>query len=1042
EAEDKAARTIRESEERLRLAFQAGQMGSWTFDPRTGAISWSPEQEKIFGLSPGGFGGRVEDMLALVHPEDRDELAAKVSRALDHGDRYENDYRIVRPDGTLRWITSRAQVHRDSQGKAVQIVGVVMDVSQQKQSEEILKALNAQLQAEINERKRAEQAVKSSEAQLRLITEVLPALVAYLDRNEHYQFLNTAYENWFGQPCSQFLGRPIADAVGQDAYTKLQPHIQKAFKGELVHFEEFLNYKYGRARWVDAFYIPDFDDEGSVQGIVILVHDVTDRKLAEDDLKMQALVLDSMKEGVSLTDEGGMIVYTNPAEDEIFGYHRGELIGKHVSVQNAYSLEENRQIVTKVISHLKTSGAWSGEFANLKKDGTPFTTFARINPIEMSGRTYFVCVQEDITARKKAEEALRASEEQSRRYAESQKFLVEAAGVLASSLDYEQTLRHVANLAVPGIADWCAVSIVGEDGASKRLATAHADPKKVELAQELTTRYPPDEKAQFGAIHVLRTGKAEIFSEIPDAILELSAQDPEHLALLRQLQMKSYMCLPLKAAGRTLGTITFVSAESGRRYGQDDLLYAERLAHKAAMAVENSRLYQKAQEAVAQHAEALALLDSLISTAPVGFAFLNRNFQYVKINGYLAALHGTVPENALGKSIWDVNPRVAPSLEAHYKRALETGEPLRDLEFTGESPLSPGDIRHWNVTYYPVYVDRVPGNQALREPIGVGVISADITDRKRAEENLRDEKIIVERLNQIGKALVAELDLEKLIQAATDAATDMVGAEFGAFFYNVQSESGQSFTLYTISGVAREAFSKFPMPRKTEIFAPTFDGTGIVCIDDVTRDPRYGKSAPYYGLPEGHLSVRSYLAVPVLSRSGGVIGGLFFGHSKPGVFSENDVDAIVGIAAQAAVAIDNANLFKKAQIELDARRKIEEEVRQLNDNLEKLVEERTAELSLANKELESFSYSVSHDLRAPLRGIDGFSHLLLERYEDRLDEKGRSYLHRVRAASQRMGRLIDDILNLSRVSRTEIQKQPIDLSEIARKIAIELSSHE
>ena len=115
----------------------------------------------------------------------------------------------------------------------------------------------------------------------------------------------------------------------------------------------------------------------------------------------------------------------------------------------------------------------------------------------------------------------------------------------------------------------------------------------------------------------------------------------------------------------------------------------------------------------------------------------------------------------------------------------------------------------------------------------------------------------------------------------TDAGVELSHAQFGAFFYNVIKEDGEAYTLYTLSGAPREAFEKFPMPRNTAIFEPTFRGRGPVRSDDILADPRYGKSAPYHGMPEGHLPVRSYLAVPVVSRSGEVLGGLFFGHPQP-----------------------------------------------------------------------------------------------------------------------------------------------------------------
>jgi len=204
-------------------------------------------------------------------------------------------------------------------------------------------------------------------------------------------------------------------------------------------------------------------------------------------------------------------------------------------------------------------------------------------------------------------------------------------------------------------------------------------------------------------------------------------------------------------------------------------------------------------------------------------------------------------------------------------------------------------------------------------------ISLDITDRKRAEESLREETRTLEILNRTGTVLAANLDLERLVQTVTDAATELSGAQFGSFFYNVLDENGERYTLYTISGAPREKFAQFPMPRITQLFEPTFRGTGIVRSDDIRKDPRYGKSAPHFGLPKGHLPVVSYLAVPVISRSGEVLGGLFFGHEKARMFTERAEHIVAGIAAQAAIAIDNANLFRAAESELAQRRRIEQQ---------------------------------------------------------------------------------------------------------------------
>ena len=181
----------------------------------------------------------------------------------------------------------------------------------------------------------------------------------------------------------------------------------------------------------------------------------------------------------------------------------------------------------------------------------------------------------------------------------------------------------------------------------------------------------------------------------------------------------------------------------------------------------------------------------------------------------------------------------------------------------------------------------------------------------------------LEVLNQLALAIASEHDLERIVQKVTDTATHLSGAQFGAFFYNVFDEQGGRYTLYTLSGAPRSAFEEFGMPRNTAIFDPTFRGAGVIRSEDIRTDPRYGKSAPHHGMPKGHLPVVSYLAVPVVSRTGEVHGGLFFGHERPRMFTDEAEEIVRAMAAHAAIAIDNIRLFDAAQREIERRRKAE-----------------------------------------------------------------------------------------------------------------------
>jgi CHASE1-domain containing sensor protein/two-component sensor histidine kinase len=217
----------------------------------------------------------------------------------------------------------------------------------------------------------------------------------------------------------------------------------------------------------------------------------------------------------------------------------------------------------------------------------------------------------------------------------------------------------------------------------------------------------------------------------------------------------------------------------------------------------------------------------------------------------------------------------------------------------------------------------------------------------------------LEVLHETAGRLSAQLDSERLAQQITDTGRELTGAEIGAFFYNVSDEHGAYDGHFALSGAPREAFASIGSPRKTALFRPTFEGQGVVRAADITSDPRFGQNAPYQGFPPGHWPVRSYLAVPVISRTGEVIGGLLFGHSQIGMFDEQAEHSVVALAGHAGIAVDNARLFKASQDEIAARKRIEEHQKLLLDELNHRVKNTLATVqSIAAQTLRS-----SPDLR-------------------------------------------------------------------------------
>jgi signal transduction histidine kinase/PAS domain-containing protein len=334
-------------------------------------------------------------------------------------------------------------------------------------------------------------------------------------------------------------------------------------------------------------------------------------------------------------------------------------------------------------------------------------------------------------------------------------------------------------------------------------------------------------------------------------------------------------------------------------------------------------------------------------------------------------------------------------------RSIATQSPY-DIEYrTVAPPESPraGAVRWVRAIGYTAY-------DPQGRPVRFDGLTVDVTAQKsavealaEAERAIREEARLVETLQRIGSTLAAELDLTTVVQTVTDEATRLTGAQFGAFFYNVLNDRGESYMLYTISGVPREHFSKFPMPRNTRVFAPTFHGEGIMRSADITKDPRYGHNAPHHGMPKGHLPVVSYLAVPVKSHSGEVIGGLFFGSDQAGVFTERHERLVEGIAGWAALAMDNARLF-------EAQRSA------------------AAEAAQANHAKSEFLARMSHDLRTPLNAIGGYAQLLDMGVHGPVNDTQRDALGRVRRAQEHLLTIINDILSFAKLEAGQVHVQP------------------
>ncbi|WZO96582.1 PAS domain S-box protein [Isosphaeraceae bacterium EP7] len=390
---------------------------------------------------------------------------------------------------------------------------------------------------------------------------------------------------------------------------------------------------------------------------------------------------------------------------------------------------------------VETGADFNAEFRVVRPDASThwIATQARLLVDEEGKDSRLVGIGIDITARKRAEERL--------------KFLARAGTVLSQSLNDETTLDNVARLVVPAIADWCFVEMVEPDGSVRRHALFHSDPAKMALATPVgrDDAFAPD--ARHAQARVLRTGQAELYPTINDAILQGIARDEQHLEVLRGFGFRSAISAPMIARGRTLGVISVVTAESGRIYDLADLEMVDDLAARVAQAVDNARLYRESREAIRSMNEAIALLDTLFYTAPVGLAYFDHDLQLVRMNGTLNAICGLDPNDALER--WnDGEPSpLGIILGPELGEVLETGRPILDIEVDEELEASSEHPRCFVVSYYPVH-------SQLQELWGVGVVVVEVTERKHSEMLLEQANVALEGAGKAKDRFLADLSHE------------------------------------------------------------------------------------------------------------------------------------------------------------------------------------------------------------------------------------------------------------------------------------------
>jgi PAS domain S-box-containing protein len=474
---------------------------------------------------------------------------------------------------------------------------------------------------------------------------------------------------------------------------------------------------------------------------------------------------------------------------------------------------------------------------------------------------------------------------------EALRFLHRAGEWLGGSLDFTQTLRRVVQLTVPDIADWCGVYVVGDAGAAREVTSVHPDPAVESVIQEIRRRRRAGE-GESETLAVMRTRESRLVTEIQAGF----APDmrPEERELVTRLAPRSYMIVPLVARARALGAMTLLSTREGRHYTDDDLRFAESVAAHFALVLDNARLYDAAEQSV-------GLLDTFFASAPVGLGFLDTDLRYVRVNDAFARFGDRSAAEHLGRTVQEVLPGELGEVAAGlHRQALETGEPVIDVE------LSDGR-RSWSASYTPV--------QGLDgQPIGLGVVLVDVTERRRLLEAERDARRRADFLARASRLFDASLDYEETLASVARIAVPDVADWCSVSVLDRDGVLCEVATMHRDPAqlaLARELAERFPARPDAPAGPAKVARTGHTeLIPEVTEHMlSLTVSDPEQLALVRRLGIHSLLVAPLQAR-GRTFGTLSLAHAESDRrFGASDVRLAEELAHRAAVALENARLY-------------------------------------------------------------------------------------------------------------------------------------
>lgn len=947
---------------------------------------------------------------AVTHPDDL-ETSVSAARRMLAGDCNSSQFekRYLHRRGEVLWALLSVALIRDPRGRPVYFISQMLDITERKRAEEGLRLLQT-ITLAVSRSDNLESALLTS---LQLICEATGWVIgqawipnadrsrlecgpAWHRRAEDLAPFRAASERFVFFPGIGLPGRAweskrpawIEDIARDENFPRGAAAIESGLKAgmaipvlageEVVAVVEF--FITGR-REEDPRLLDLVSTVAAQLGVII--HQKRAEGLIRHEKELSESLINSSRDGIFAFDREYRYTLWNAALEQLTGIPKARLLGRCAfevfpflkeigEERHFYDALQGKNIVTQDRSYTLLQTGRRGFFE------CHYSPLYHPSGAIVGG----LATLRDVTGRKRAERerAERVREQAARAEAETAQrrliFLSEAGALLSGSLDYPTTLANVARLAVPFLADWCVIHMLGPDGALSQLATVHSDPSKVEMACSLAERCPIGLNLSHGTDGALRTGRSELYPEVTDAVLTAAAQDETHLRVLRRMGFRSAMVSPLRTRETLLGTLTFITAESGRRYGPADLTFGEALAHRASLAVENALLYEAEQEArkrAERSADRIARLQEV--TAALSEAPTPSEVAEVVVHQGMAALGATGGMifllNGAGTALDLVRafgyPDTVLERYRHYPidaplpvgEAARTGEPIWLESHESLSDRYPHLAPHAHPLYrswanIPLKIEgHVVGTMVLSFPdprifspedrdfaLSLARQCAQALERARlyeAEQVARAEaEAARQRLTFLSEAsmlLSASLDYETTLEQVARLTLPRLA---DCCIVDILEQDGSIRRLavahvdQTREEQIREIRRRYPHDMNTPTGIPKILRSGepkfFPCVTEEVLARFSGPHAELLEILRG-LSLRSGICAPLLGRERpmGVLS-LWMADSNRR-YQESDLALAVELARRAALAVDNARLYQKAQKELEERKRAEEKVR-------------------------------------------------------------------------------------------------------------------